>query len=72
MGRWRNEYGDGEPEEEATLLGEGERDPDFLHDDEEEEGGRLTGVEREHEAASQVRVRVAIPCPLIDFADLCL
>ena len=38
----------------------------------EEEGGRLTGVERVHEAASQVRVRVAIPCPLIDFADLCV
>ena len=71
MGRRRNEYGDGEPAEEAMLLGEGERDPGFLHDD-EEEGGRLTGVEREHEAASQVRLRVAIPCPLIDFADLCL
>jgi hypothetical protein len=65
MGRRRNEYGDGEPEEEATLLGEGERDPGFLHDDEGEEGGRPTGVERVHEATSQVRVRVrvAIPCP---------
>ncbi|KAF8498251.1 hypothetical protein F5888DRAFT_234305 [Russula emetica] len=51
-GRRRNEYGDGEPEEEATLLGEGERDPGFLHDDEEERG-RTTGVERVHEAASQ-------------------
>ncbi|KAH9993065.1 protein transporter [Russula vinacea] len=48
-GRRRNEYGDGEPEEEATLLGEGERDPGFLHDDAEdaeEEGGRLVSVER--------------------------
>lgn len=62
--RRRNEYGDdGEPEEEATLLGEGERgDPGFLHDDEdgEEEGGEggkpaRTGVERVHDAASQVR-----------------
>ena len=61
-GRRRNEYGDGESEEEATLLGEGERDPGFLHDDEEEEGSRPTGIERVHEAASQVRVRVAIPC----------
>lgn len=56
MGRRRNEYGDGEPEEEATLLGEGERDPGFLHDDEEEEGGGPTRMERVHEAASQVRV----------------
>jgi hypothetical protein len=63
-GRRRNEYGDGEPEEEATLLGEGERDPGFLHDDEEEEGGGSTGIERVvHETASQVRVWVAIPCP---------
>jgi hypothetical protein len=71
MGRRRNEYGDGEPEEEATLLGEGERDPGFLHDDEEEEGGRPTGVERIHEAASQVRVRVAIPCPLVLTWGIC-
>lgn len=55
MGRRRNEYGDGEPEEEATLLGESERDPGFLHDDEEEEGGRPTGVERVHEAAASQR-----------------
>ena len=65
-GRRRNEYGDGEPEEEATLLGEGERDPGFLHDDgedeeEEERGGRPTRVERVQDAASQVCVRVVIP-----------
>ncbi len=71
MGRRRNEYGDGEPEEEATLLGEGERDPGFLHDDEEEEGGRPTGVERVHEAASQVRVRVVIPCVLLLTSRIC-
>lgn len=59
-GRRRDEYGDGEPEEEATLLGEGERDSGFLHDDEEEVGGRPTGIERVHEAASQVRVQVAL------------
>ena len=65
-GRWRNEYSDGESEEEATLLGEGERDPGFLHDDEEEEGSRPAVIERVHEAAPQVRVRVlAIPCPLL-------
>ncbi|KAI0275966.1 hypothetical protein BGY98DRAFT_1188077, partial [Russula aff. rugulosa BPL654] len=52
-GRRRNEYGDGEPEEEATLLGEAERDPGFLHDDEEDERDRPTGIERIHEAASQ-------------------
>ena len=63
-GRRRNDYGDGEPEEQATLLGEGERDPGFLHDD-EELGGVPTGVERVHKAASQVCVRVAIPCPLL-------
>ena len=64
-GRRRNEYGDGEPEEEATLLGEGERDPGFLHDDEEEEGGGPSAVERAYETASQVRMRVANPpCPL--------
>ena len=71
-GRRRNDYGDGEPEEEATLLGEGERDPGFLHDDEEELGGGLTGVERVHEAASQVRVRVAIPCPLLLTWRICV
>lgn len=72
-GRRRNEYGDGEPEEEATLLGEGERDPGFLHDDEEEEEGRPTGVERVHDTASQVRVRVAIPLPFsYDLWDLWL
>jgi hypothetical protein len=64
-GRRRNEYGDGEPEEEATLLGESERDPGFLHDDGEEEqeelGSRPTRVERVHDAASQVCVRVVIP-----------
>lgn len=64
-GRRRNDYGEGEPEEEATLLGEGERDPGFLHDDgeeeeEEERGGIPTRVERVHDAASQVRVRVVI------------
>ena len=61
-GRRRNDYGEGEPEEEATLLGEGERDPGFLHDDgeeeEEERGGIPTRVERVHDAASQVSVRV--------------
>jgi hypothetical protein len=65
-GRRRNEYGDGEPEEEATLLGEGERDPGFLHDDAEdaeEEGGRLVSVERVHDAASQVRGLCERPIP---------
>ena len=71
QGRRRNEYGDGEPEEEATLLGEGERDSGFLHDDEEEEGGRMTGVERVHEAASQVRERAAIPCPVLLTLRVC-
>ncbi|KAF8272734.1 aminophospholipid-transporting P-type ATPase [Lactarius quietus] len=33
-GKRRNQYGEGEPEEEATLLGEGEHDPGF-HDEEE-------------------------------------
>jgi len=70
-GRRRNEYGDGEPGEEATLLGEGERDPDLLHDDEEEERRRPTGVERVHEAASQVRVRATIPCPLLLTSRVC-
>ncbi len=60
-GRRRNEYGDGEPEEEATLLGESERDPGFLHDDEEEDEGRPTVIERVHEATPQVRVPVVIP-----------
>jgi hypothetical protein len=58
-GRRRNEYGEGEPEEETTLLGEGEHDPGFLHDDGEdgeEEGSRLVSVERVYE---QVRIRVA-------------
>ena len=67
-GRRRNEYGDGEPEEEATLLGEGERDPGFLHDDGEEEGEeevRPIRVERAHDAASQVRARGALPLPLL-------
>ena len=62
-GRRKNEYGDVEPEEETTLLGEGEHDPGFLHDNEEEEGSGTAGIGGVHESASQVRVRVAIPCP---------
>jgi hypothetical protein len=69
-GRRRNEYGDGEPEEEATLLGEGERsDHGFLHDDEdgeEEEESRPIGLERVHDAASQVRgASDPIPAPVL-------
>ena len=56
-GKRRNHYGEGEPEEEATLLGEGERDPDFLHD---EEGGS-TPVERASDTTSQVRSSVFLP-----------
>ena len=67
-GRLRNEYGDGEPEEEATLLGEGERDPGFLHDDDEEEEEEVRPIhaERAHDAASQVRAQGVSPAsPLI-------
>lgn len=56
-GKRRNPYGEGEPEEEATLLGEGERDPGFLHD---EEGGS-TDVERASDTASQVRSSACLP-----------
>lgn len=48
-GRRRNQYGEGELEEEATLLGEGDHDPGFLHD---EEGGS-TAVERASDTTSQ-------------------
>ena len=57
-GRRRHEYGEGEPEEEATLLGDSEHDPGFLPDDEED---RPIRAERAHDAASQVRARVATP-----------
>jgi len=56
-GKRRNQYGEGEPDEEATLLGEGERDPGFLHD---EEGGS-TAVERASDTTSQVRSSVYLP-----------
>ncbi|KAH9956708.1 phospholipid-translocating P-type ATPase [Russula dissimulans] len=48
-GRRRDEYSDAEPEEEATLLGEGERDPEFLHDD----GARPASAERAHNVSLQ-------------------
>ncbi|KAH9002856.1 phospholipid-translocating P-type ATPase [Lactarius deliciosus] len=48
-GKRRNQYEDGEPEEEATLLGEGERDTGFLHD---EEGGS-SAAERASDTTSQ-------------------
>jgi hypothetical protein len=51
-GRRRNQYGVGEPEEETTLLGEGERDPGFSHN--EEDDGPVV-PERASDAASQVR-----------------
>jgi hypothetical protein len=58
-GRRRNQYGEGEPEEEATLLGEGDHDPGFSHS--EEDHGH-TGAERTPDAVSQVR---AIECSII-------
>jgi hypothetical protein len=61
-GRWRDEYGDEEPDEEATLLGESERDPGFLHDDVDED--RPIGAESVHDAAPQVRTRLVNPIPL--------
>jgi hypothetical protein len=51
-GRRRNQYGEGEPEEEATLLGEGERDSGFHND--EDDGPAV--AERASDANSQVRV----------------
>jgi hypothetical protein len=60
-GRWRDEYGDVEPDEEATLLGENERDPGFLHDDVDE--GMQIGAEGVHDAAPQVRTRLVNPIP---------
>ncbi|KAI0286510.1 phospholipid-translocating P-type ATPase [Russula brevipes] len=48
-GRRRDDYGEGAPEEEATLLGEGERDPGFLHDEDD----RPASAKRAHDAASQ-------------------
>jgi len=56
-GKRRNQYGEGEPEEEATLLGDGERDPSFLPDDE----GGSTAVERASDVASQVRPLLYLP-----------
>ena len=58
-GRRRDEYGDGDSDEEATLLGESERDPGFEHN--EEESRRTARSERAHDAASQVRAEVVIP-----------
>ena len=58
-GRWRDEYGDEEPDEEATLLGESERDPGFFHDDVDED--RPMGAGRVHDAAPQVRTRLVNP-----------
>lgn len=48
-----------ESPKKATLLGEGERDLDSLHNDgdEEWEGVRPTCVERVHDAALQVRAQ---------------
>ncbi|KAI0261943.1 hypothetical protein BC834DRAFT_829493 [Gloeopeniophorella convolvens] len=48
-GRRRNQYGEGEPEEEATLLGDGEREGSFSHDEEESQ----PRVERASDTASQ-------------------
>jgi phospholipid-translocating ATPase len=56
-GKRRNQYGEGEPEEEATLLGEGEHDPGFLHD----EDGGSTAVERASDTTSQVRSSSYLP-----------
>jgi hypothetical protein len=50
-GRRRNQYGEGEPEEEATLLGEGERDSGFHND---EDDGPVV-AERASDTNSQVR-----------------
>ena len=59
-GRRRDEYGDGDSDEEATLLGGAEHDPGFEHNEDE---SRTTRAERAHDAASQVRVEMAIPSP---------
>src|SRR5580692_3805263 len=56
-GKRRNQYGEGEPEEEATLLGEDEHDPGFLHDEE----GVSTSVERASDTTSQVRSSSYLP-----------
>jgi hypothetical protein len=56
-GRRRDEYGDGDSDEEARLLGESERDPGFEHSEEED---RIARVERAHDAASQVRAELAV------------
>lgn len=67
--RRRDEYGDGYSDEEATLLGESERDPGFEHNEEED---RTARAERAHDAASQVRAEVAIPSsPLYNLMRLC-
>ena len=57
-GRRRDEYGDGDSDEEVTLLGASERDPGFEHIEEEDRSAR---VERAHDAAPQVRAELAIP-----------
>jgi len=54
-GRRRDEYSDGEPEEEARLLGEGERDPGCLHDD----ADRPANPVRAHNVTLQVRPRIS-------------
>ena len=58
-GRRRDEYGDGDSDEEATLLGESERDPGFEHN--EGERDRTARAERAQDAASQVRPEMVIP-----------
>ena len=55
-GRRRNQYGEGEPEEEVTLLGEGEPDPGFSHN-EEDDGPAV--AERASDALSQVGAQAA-------------
>ena len=57
-GRRRDEYGDGDSDEEVTLLGESERDPGFEHNEEED---RTARVERAPDPVSQVRAVLAIP-----------
>ena len=62
-GKRRNQYGEGEPEEEVTLLGEDEHDPGF------EEGGS-TSVERASDTTSQVSYMHLHTCPCFDCMDL--
>lgn len=66
-GRRRNQYDDGEPEEEVTLLGEGEPDPGFSHNEEDD---RPAVAERASDALSQVSAQVSLVMPLFDNTGL--